>query len=179
MPEGGGGEIVATEDEGWAAGGFTFVLHAAFFDLRVVGECRVLGEIEGPIDERGVEVIDVAIVAEAGGAGLFIGCGLAEWDVAGLPVLRDFAGIDLVSEVAVDDVVGPDGGGERTHLWIDASDAGDEEVGVSEIEARVETEGHDGCGSACRAYAGKDAEDSGFFVEAEVVVTRGKGEDGV
>src|SRR3984893_1682295 len=117
--------------------GFFSVLFAAFGDGGSVGERRLFGEREGPIDESGVEVVDVAVVAEAGGAGLFVGRGFAEGDVAGLPVFWNFAGVDLMGEVAVDDVVGPDGGGEGAHLRIDASDARDKEVGVGEVEARV------------------------------------------
>ena len=137
-------------------------MHAALFHLRSVGELGVFGEVEGPVDEGGVEVVDVPVVAEAGGAGLLIRRGFAEGDIAGLPVLRNFAGVDLVSEVTVDDVVRPDGRGEGAHLWIDAADARDEEVSVGEIEARVEAEGHDGCGGARGADAGEDAEDSGL-----------------
>ncbi len=153
--------------------------HAAFFHLRSVGKFGVFGEIEGPVDERGVEVVDVAVVAEAGGAGLFVGGGFAEGNVAGGPVFWNFAGVDFVGEVAVDDVVGPDGGAEGADLRVDAADSGDEEVGVGEVEARVEAEGHDGGGGAGGAYSGEDAEDSGLGVEAEIVVARGKGQDGV
>jgi hypothetical protein len=84
-----------------------------------------------------------------------------------------------VGEITVDDVVGPDGGSERAHLRIDAADAGDEEVGVGEIEARVEAKSHDSGGSTRGADTGEDAEDSGLWIEAEVVIARGKGEDGV
>ena len=179
MPEGGCGEVVAAEDEGRAMGGGFGILHATLLDLRGVGEFGIFSEIKGPVDEGGIEVVDVAVVAEACGAGLFIGCGLAEGDVAGLPVLRNLAGVDLMGEVAVDDVVGPDGGAEGANLRVDAADAGDEEVGVSEIEARVEAEGHDGSGGTGGADAGEDAEDSGVRVEAEIVIASGKGEDGV
>src|SRR5271168_2406015 len=123
-------------------------------------------------------MVDVAVVAETGGAGLLVWGGFAEWDVAGGPVFGDFAGVDLVGEVAVDDVVGPDGRGEGAHLRVDAADAGYEEVGVGEVEAGVEAEGHDGGGGAGGAYSGEDAEDSGFGVEAEVVVALGEGQDG-
>ena len=111
VPEGGGGEVVAAEDEGWVVGGFFGVLHATGGDGGVSGSGRVFGEGEGPVDEGRVEVVDVAVVAEARGAGLLVGRGFAEGDVAGLPVGWDLAGVDLVGEVAVDDVVGPDGGG--------------------------------------------------------------------
>src|SRR5260370_1284009 len=53
VPEGGGGEIVAAEDEGGTVGGGLFVLHAAFFDLRSVGERRCFGGCEGPVDQGG------------------------------------------------------------------------------------------------------------------------------
>ena len=56
---------------------------------------------------------------------------------------------------------------------------GDEEVGVGEIEAVIEAEGHDGGGGAGGAYAGEDAEDAGFGVETEIVVAGGEREDGV
>ena len=179
MPEGGGGEVVAAEDEGWAMSGGAFVLHAALGDLGGVGESDVFGEVEGPVYEGGVEVVDVAVVAEAGGAGLLVGGGLAEGDVAGLPVFGDLAGVDLVGQVAVDDPVGPDGGAERAHGGVDAGDSGDEEVGVGEVEAGVEAEGHDGGGGASGADAGEEAEDAGFGVEAEVVVALWEGQDGV
>ena len=116
VPVGGGGEVVAAEDEGRAMGGGFGVLAAAFFDGGGVGEGRVFGEVEGPGDELRVEAVDDAVVAEAGGAGLLVGRGFAEGDVAGLPVVGDFAGVDLVGEVAVDDVVGPDGGAEGADL---------------------------------------------------------------
>jgi hypothetical protein len=56
------------------------------------------------------------------------------------------------------------------------ADARDEEVGVGEVKARVEAESHDGGGGARGAYAGENTEDSGFRVEAEVVIASGKGE---
>src|SRR5438309_721899 len=138
-----------------------FVLHAALFHLLAVGEFGVFSEVEGPVHKRAVEVVDVAIIAEAGGAGLFVRSGFAEGDVAGLPDLAilwrglwNFTGVDFVGEVAIDNVIGPDGGGERAHLRVDAADAGDEEVGVGEIEARIEADSHDGGGGACCAYSG-------------------------
>src|ERR1700692_3927517 len=122
-------------------------------------------------------MVDVAVVAEASGAGLFVRRGLAEGDVAGLPIFWNFAGVDLVGEVAVDDVVGPNGRGGGAHLRVDAADARDEEVSVCEVEARVEAEGHDRGSGARGADAGENSEDSGFGIEMEVVVARGKRED--
>ena len=100
------------------------------------------------------------------GARLLVGGGLAERYVAGLPGGRDLAGVDLVSEVAVDDPVGPDGGAEGAHGGIDSGNSSDEEVGVGEIEAGVQSEGHDGGGGAGVADSGEDAQDSGFGIEA-------------
>ena len=126
-----------------------------------------LVRLKAQVYEGGVEVVDVAVVTEAGGAGLLVGGGLAEGDVAGLPdPCGDLAGVDLVGEVAVDDPVGPDGGAEGAHGGVDAGDSGDEEVGVGEVEAGVEAESHDGGGGAGGADAGEEAEDSGFGVEA-------------
>ena len=178
VPEGGSGEVVSAEDEGWAMRGGTGEGHAALGDLGVIGERGVLGEVEGPGDEVGVELVDVAVVAEAGSAGLLIGGGFAEGDVSGLPGGGNFASVDLVGEVAVYDVVGPDGGAEGTNFGVDASDSCDEEVGVGEVEAGVQAEGHDGGCGACGADSGEDAEDPGLGVEAEIVVTGGKREDG-
>lgn len=73
VPEGCGGEIVATEDEGWTVRGFAFVLHAALFDLRSVREFGVFGEVERPVYQRGIEVVDIPVVPEAGSTGLLIG----------------------------------------------------------------------------------------------------------
>src|ERR1700678_131386 len=109
MPEGGGREIVATKNEGRPMGGGFCVLHAALLHLRSVGKRRVFSEREGPVNEGGVEVVDTAVIAEACGAGLLVRGGLAEGNVAGLPIFWDLAGVDLVGEVAVDDIVGPDG----------------------------------------------------------------------
>jgi hypothetical protein len=50
---------------------------------------------------------------------------------------------------------------------------------VGEVEARVEAEGHDGGGGARGAYSGEDSEDSSLWIEVEIVVASGKGEDGV
>jgi hypothetical protein len=100
-------------------GGGGCVLHAALFHLRSVGEFCVFGEVEGPVDEGGVEVIDVSVVAEASRAGLLIRRGLAEGNVSGLPVLWNFASVNLMSEV-VNDIVRPDS--RRGPLRIDATD---------------------------------------------------------
>ena len=40
---------------------------------------------------------------------LFVGRGFAQRDVAGGPILRDLAGVDFVSQIAVEDTIGPDG----------------------------------------------------------------------
>ncbi len=189
VPVGAGGEVVGAEDEGGTVGGA--VGFGGEVGLAVVGdgggveERGVFGEVEGPGDEGGVETVDVAVVAEAGLAGLLVGGGFSEGDVAGGPEaalgrggVGDLAGVDLVGEVAIDDVVGPDGGAEGAHVGIDAADAGDEEVGVGEVETGVETEGHNGGGGAGGANAGEEAEDSGGGVEAEVVVGGGQGQDG-
>ncbi len=191
MPEGGAGEIVAAQDEGWAMGGAVgvvdVVLHATGFNSVGIGELDIFGEVEGPAHESGVEVIDVAVVSvETSLTGLFVRGGLAERDVAGGPEflvfgggLRDLAWIDLVGLVGVDDPVGPDRGGEGTHGGVDAGDPGDEEVGVGEVEAGVEAKGHDRGGGAGSGYSCEEAEDSGLGIEVEVVVAGGEGEDGV
>ena len=75
-----------------------------------VEEWGVAKEREGVSDERGVEAEDDAVVAvEAVGEGLLAGEGFADGDEAVGPggiVWRNFAGVELVGEGAVDDVFG-------------------------------------------------------------------------
>ena len=63
-------------------------------------------EIEGPLSEAGIELVDLAVER---GCGRFEGPSLAQGDVAGGPVLRHLARVDFVAEVAVDDPVRPGG----------------------------------------------------------------------
>jgi hypothetical protein len=62
-------------------------------------------------------------------------------------------------------------------VGVDSGDSGDQPVGVGEVEAGVEAEGHDGGGGAGGAHAGEQAEDAGLGVEAEVVIALGEGQD--
>ncbi len=181
VPEGGCGEVVTAEDGGrWVMGSFVGILHATSGNGGGIGESRVLRESKSPVNESGVEVVDVPVVAEAGGAGLFVGGGFAEGNVAGLPVRGNLSGRRSR------------GRGRRrrcsqtrrrrrgSHVRVDPPDASDEKVGVGEVKAggrgREPMMVGGGTGGA---YSGDDAEDSGLFVEAEVVVTLGKGDDGV
>jgi hypothetical protein len=64
-------------------------------------------------------------------------------------------------------------------LRVDASDPSDEEISVGEIKSWVEAESHDGGCGARGAYAGKDAENTGLWIEAEVVIASWKWENSV
>ena len=135
---------------------------------------RVFCEAKCPVHEFGIERINFAF--EFFADGFFVRSGFAERDVAGGPIFRNLARVDFVGEVAVENMFGPDGGAERDVGGIAAADSGDEPIGFRKIEARIETDGHDGGGGFGGADAGEDAEDA-VFVQADVVIAGGERKD--
>jgi len=63
--------------------------------------------------------------------------------VASSPVRGHLASVELVGEAALDGEAGERSGAERSPVRVDAANSGDEEVGVGEVELRVERHGHD------------------------------------
>ena len=111
------------------------------------------------MEELAVEGIDGLLVG-----GLFV-----QGEEAGLPVGGELAGVDFVAEVAVDDPVDPDGGAEGGMLGGGSGDAGDDPVGVGEVKAGIEAEGHDGGGGVGCALSGDDGEFAGVVHAGGVV----------
>jgi len=107
--------------------------------------------------ERVQVVVGTRVGVGAGGSG--------GEDAVG-PVGGGFAGVDLAGYV-VDDVVGPGGGADGGDLGVDTGDAIDEDVGVGEVEARVEAEGHEGGCGVDEGGAADDAEDGVVGVGAD------------
>src|SRR6266702_1457364 len=81
MPEGTGREVIAPQHKRWTMRGGALELLTALLDSVRVGKLSVLGEVEGPIDQRGVQAINVPIVAKTGSARLLIRSGLAKRNV--------------------------------------------------------------------------------------------------
>ena len=140
-----------------------------------VAEVHVLGQMEGPIGQRGIQMIHLAPVFGARG---FIGLGLAERHEAGGPIGGDLAAVDFVGQVAVDHPFGPRGRTQRCIRGIDAGDARDDPVGLAQIEARVQSQGHDAAGGLGGPHASEHGEDS-VAIHAQVVVGLGKRKDPV
>ena len=75
-------EVIASQNEGSAMCRFLSVLLAASRYCRRIRKRRVFGKPERPVHQKGVEVIDVAVVTEAGSAWLLIGRGLTKRNVS-------------------------------------------------------------------------------------------------
>jgi hypothetical protein len=167
------GDRIALQYEGRTPGVGRSVRGAVFLHLRGVAEVHVLGQMEGPIGQQGIQMIHLTPVF---GAREFIGFGLAERHEAGRPIGGISRPSIFVAQVAVDHPFGPCGRTERCIDGIDASDARDDPVGLAQIEAPVESQGHDaacslGCPNTC-----EHGEDS-VAVHAQVVVGLGKRKD--
>ena len=92
---------------------------------------------------------------------------LAQRDVSGLPVRRNLTRIDLVPEIAVDDPFGPGSRANRGIFRIDSRNAGNDPVGVAQVEARIEPQRHHRCRRLGRADAGAETEHA-VLVHAQV-----------
>ena len=171
--KGAGGDRVALQHERRAAGVGGGVRGAVLLHFGRVAEVHVLGQMEGPIGERGIQMVRLAPVFGARG---FIGLGLAERHEAGGPIGGDFAAVDLVAQVAIHHPFGPRGRSERCVGGIDARDARDDPVGLAQIEARVESQGHDAAGGFGGAHAREHREDS-VAIHAQVVIGLGQRKD--
>src|SRR6266851_3123797 len=178
MPEGAGREVIASQDERRTPRSSALELLTPLLDSVRIGKLGVLGEVEGPIDQCRVQAIDVPIVAKTGSARLLIRSGLAKRNVARLPVLGNLARIDLVSQIAIDDVVGPDRRPKRPYLRVDAGDTRNEEVSMSQVEARIGAKRHDGGRRPRSANPGEDAEYA-VLVHPQIVITQRKGQDSI
>src|SRR5260370_20529041 len=91
MPEGAGREVIASQHERRTTRDSTLKLLTALLDSVRIWKLSILGEVEGPIDQRRVQAIDVPIVAEPRSARLFVRSGLPKRNVARLPVLGNLA----------------------------------------------------------------------------------------
>ena len=117
-----------------------------------VREGRGAGQVVSPLGEALVECVHLA--GKRGG-GIFERLGLAQRQIASGPVGRNLARIDLVAQIAVDHPSHPDRRSERDFVRAAAGNAGDDPVGMGEIEARVEAERHDGRGGVRGALSGE------------------------
>jgi hypothetical protein len=170
-----GGEGVADEDEGRALGvGESGEFSAEGFDFVVVAEVEVFGLGVGPLDESWVERVEVGAVPGGGVGGGRVGLFGAGGEPAVGPVFGHFAGIDFADDVS-DDGGGPGGGADAGDVGVDAGDAVDEDVGVGEVEAGIEAEGHHGGGGVDEGGSADDAEDGVVGVGAEGVLAGREG----
>ena len=128
--------------------------------------------MEGPIRESAVEREQLA-VGFGRDHGLLVGSGFSQRNVAGRPAGRDFACVNFEREIAVDDMVRPDGRAKRDILRVASADTSDHPVSFGEIEARIETDGHHGGGSFRGADAGEHFENT-ILVEAQVMIAGGQ-----
>jgi len=173
MPVVVGGEGVAEEDEGWALGvGEAGELGAEGGHFRVVAEVEVFGLVVGPVNELRVEGVEVGAVPGGSVGGGRVGCGCSGGEEAVGPVFGGFAGIDLADDVS-DDVGRPGGGADGGDVGVYSGDAVDEDVGVGEIEAGIEAEGHHAGGGVDEGGAREHAEDGVVFVGAQGVLAGG------
>lgn len=115
-----------------------------------VGEVRSAGEARGQGSQLRVDLEDLGAV-DAGR--VLVGVPGALGDVAGRVVGGELAQVDLVLESDLDGEAGEGGAADGADFWVDACDAGDEEVGVREVEERREGDGRDGDGGVDLALA--------------------------
>ena len=166
---------IAFQHEGRAAGVGGSVGGAVLLHFGGVGEVHVLGQVEGPIGERGIKMIRLTPVL---GARRFIGLGLAERHEAGGPIGGDLAAVDFVAQVAVHHPFGPRRRTQRCIRGIDAGDARDDPVGLAQIETRVEPQGHDAAGGFGGPHASEHGEHS-VAIHAQVWIGLRKRKDRV
>ena len=109
---------------------------------------------------------------------LFVRLRLVQWDIAGGPLRRNLPAVDLVGQIAIHYPLCPDGGAQRSIFGVGSGNAGDQPIGLAEIETRIKAEGHDGGGSSRRADPGQHSQDT-LIVHAQIVKALGKGKDAV
>ena len=137
-----------------------------------IGERSVFRKLERPGDELRIQRVHFSVSAAAGG--LFVRRRAVQGNVAGGPVLGDFARVNFVGEVAIEHAIGPDGRAERNVRGIAAADARDNPVRLREIEARIEAERHHGGCCTRGAHARQHAENS-VAIHAHVMISGGHG----
>lgn len=141
--------------------------------MRVI-QNDVLRQAIRPIDERGVEpeYAGIRFIARQ-----LIGLRFAQRNESRGPPRGNFARVDLMQEVAIDNPFGPRRGSGRAIFGIDAGNACDDPIGFAQIETRIETERHDGRCGARRADTRGDREHA-VLVEPQVTSALRKREHG-
>ncbi len=86
---------------------------------------------------------------------------------------RNLAGIDLIGQIAIHHPFCPDGRAQRGILRIGAGNAGNQPIGLAEIESGIKTQRHDGRGGSGRPNPSQHSHDA-LIVHAQVVVALGK-----
>jgi len=81
---------------------------AKFLQRRIVSEWRILGQRVSPVNQGGIKFEGVTNRLAFNFARLFVGFGFSQGNVSSFPSRRKFAGIDLMGQIAIDNVVCPD-----------------------------------------------------------------------
>ncbi len=143
---------------------------ANLFQLVGVGQRRIARQIESPVRDGCVELIQLSI--ERSGRRFKRLC-LAQRNIAGGPVGGHLARIDLVSEIAVDHPARPRGRTQRYAVGAAARNSGNEPVGMAEVEARIESQCHDRRCRVRRSLAGENRHFA-FAVHAQGMISGGE-----
>ena len=170
MPERHRRKIIALEHKGRAPGvGVCGVPDPRLMQRLEVGKLDVFAELVGPLGQLGVGAKHLTR-----GFGLVVIEGFARVarNVTVRPVLGHLAGVDLMGQVAVHQILRPDRAADRGVLRVHAGDAGDQPVRLAQIEARVHTQHHHRCRGLRRADTGDQHQHAVFRVEVKVVVGR-------
>ena len=168
MPVGRGRDLIAHHDRRRVLRCRAIEVGADFLEPVGVGKRRIVRKVESPVGEVGVERIHLSIERSGG---RLKRPRLAQRYVARGPVRRHLAGIDLVSQVAIHHPSRPRGRAQRHARRAAARDAGDEPVRMAEVEARIESERHDGGRGVRGSLAGEDSH-LAVAVHAHRVITR-------
>ena len=101
---------------------------------------------------------------------------LVQRNISGGPLRRNLPAVNLVGQIAIHHPLRPYGGPQRNIFRVTPGNAGDQPIGLAEVETRIKAEGHDGGGRSRRAHPGQHSQDT-LVVHAQVVKALGKRKD--
>ena len=175
MPVGGRRDFVAYGDEGRTLRSGAVESCRGSAGVFRISELQVAREVKRPVGECWIEREDLAFKRRGR---LLKRRAFAEREIAGGPAGGDFARIDFVTQVPIDDPASPGRRAEGDAVRGAAGDSGNDPISVAEVEARVETKGHDGRGCMGGALSGEHGHFAAV-VHAHGVVAGGQGIDAV
>src|SRR6266568_6525426 len=106
MPVGRRRDFVSHADGRRPLGGGAVKMGANFLESLRVGEGRRASLVVSPLSEAGIQRVHLAFDRSSG---RLERSRLAKWDVAGFPIWRHLARVDLVTEIAVHNPERPNG----------------------------------------------------------------------